>query len=216
MNPPVSQTDAELRVIEGVVEQRGELRAEAARSNDVLVEREVDDPRSRALDAAFLGVAERAGRRQLELRQIVELRAAAAGVRIPRDVGPPRLAELSDAVQCAPGVGGIDAAGVAVGEIRRQVRSAARLKDRGHRPAADDRVSPQRKAAAERPLTSERNVPRAVHHETVFHDVGIGSAILLDVVGVVLHDADGAVAAVGRVAVGARQRVGGVHREARP
>ena len=89
--PGRAQADDELRVIEGVVEQRGELRAEAARANDVLVERQVDDPRPRALDAALLGVAERAGRRQRELGQIVELRAAAARVRIAGDVGPPAL-----------------------------------------------------------------------------------------------------------------------------
>ena len=63
------------------------------------------------------------------------------------------------------------------------------------------------------PLASERNVPGAVHHHPMLHDVRIRAAILLDVVGVVLHDADRAVAAVGGVAVGARQRVGGVDRE---
>ena len=72
------------------------------------------------------------------------------------------------------------------------------------------------RSAAVLALAADRHVPGAVHHDAVLDDVRIGAAVLLDVVRVVLDDADRAVAAVGRVAVGSGKRVGGIEREAAP
>ena len=59
-------------------------------------------------------------------------------------IGPPRLAELTDAVQRAAGVRRKLRIG-AVREEGRQVRPRACLEDRRHGPAADDRVGPRRR-----------------------------------------------------------------------
>ena len=59
----------------------------------------------------------------------------------PVTSGPPRLAELSDAVERPARVRREDRVR-AVGEERREVRARARLEDRRHGPAADDGVSP--------------------------------------------------------------------------
>ena len=73
-------------------------------------------------------------------------------------------------------------------------------------------VRPGRRPAPSRGRP-DGNVPRGVHHDAVLDDVGIGAAILFDVVRVVLDHTDGAVAAVGSIAVGMRQGVGRVQRE---
>ena len=127
-------------------------------------------------------------------------------LRVADDVGLPGLDEAIDGVVGLAGVGREDRV-VRIREIRRQELTAAGLEDRRDRPAARQRVRPRRHRRAEAAVAAERHFPRAVHHEAMTRDVRIGTAIGLDVVRVVLHDAERRVAEIGRVRIAVGERV---------
>src|SRR5262245_1380260 len=116
-------------MVERVVEQRRELQPEMALLHDILVEREVHDPRARPFQAALLGVAEFSWRRERIRCLIEEGIARPTAVRIPNLIGTPRAAEgVAQAVERFPGVPW--ARRIKAAEKRGEVLAAARLNDR--------------------------------------------------------------------------------------
>src|SRR6185295_3476330 len=97
---PTPVVREELRMVERVVQECGELEAEALAGHDVLVEGKVHDPRSRSLQAALLGVAVLSGGGERVGGLIEELVARAPRVGIADLVRTPAVREaVADAVE---------------------------------------------------------------------------------------------------------------------
>src|SRR5258707_366387 len=104
----VSVRREELGMVEGVVQQGGELQPELVLADEVLVEGEVHDPGARTRQAAILDVAVLARTRQGVGRQVEEMVARPSRLGIPHLIGLPAVREaVAEGVQ---GVGRVPGA----------------------------------------------------------------------------------------------------------